>query len=169
MASLADMTKAPFKFRAQDGKEYAISPITPAILGEVERWIENLPFNQLQDRLERVGSFLDAEQRLQLYKEAEERSKKLKLKLLRSRQPGADDAVEADEDDEPNPLQTIQGVRKLFGLAVHAANPTISEEAAAELVTVDNLTEVQQLLDRAAGLDDVETPSGKAESHGTAQ
>jgi hypothetical protein len=172
MSSLADLTKTPFKFTAEDGREFKLSPITPAVLGAVERWVEELPFDNLRARLLKVGEFLGPEQKMQLYADAAAESVRFKRMLSKAREEpieGEESELE-DESLPPNPLESINGVRKLFFEALKVNHPEITEEQASQLVTLDNLLSIQNLLDRASGADEEtdEKAEGKADAPGTA-
>ena len=150
MSSAADMAKTPLTLTDGD-KTYRLSPITPAILGEVERYVEELPFDRLRVRLDKVGHHLTDETKDRLYGKAEEESDENR-RLMLSDEPG---------DRQKSPLQSLAGVRKLFYFSLCVHHPDLTEADTDRLVTFDNLEEIQNMLDRASGFKKEDSVPGK--------
>ena len=144
MADLSNATKAPATITV-DGKEWTLSPLEIRDFGEVERWLEVLPFERVRRKIAALGEVATPELVKQMLDAAETESKSMGLASIATAN-GADDAV-------TRALNSLEGVQLLFYLSVRKAHPEITRDEASALMKADIIDDVRGVLDRVSGLD----------------
>ena len=152
MADLSNATKTPATITV-DGKEWTLSPLEIRDFGEVERWLEVLPFERVRRKIAALGEVATPELVKQMLDAAETESKGMGI-------------AKTDEDGKADKavtraLSSIEGVQLLFYLSVRKVHPEITREAAAGLLKVDLVGDVRGVLDKVAGLDADDAGAGR--------
>ena len=136
MGTLADAAKSPLTITV-GGRDYVLSPLELADFGELERWLETLPYERARRKILALGEVMTPELRDAILKGADEESKRS----------GFGQAKNAEF------LSTIEGMGFLLWLSLRKRQPEITREDALHLVSLESVTEWQQKLDRLSGLD----------------
>jgi len=136
MGKLADAAKSPLTVRI-DGRDYILSPLELADFGELERWLETLPYERARRKITALGEVMTPELRDAILKEADDASKRSGF----------------GHSDNTKFLSTIEGMGFLLWLSLRKRQPEITREDALHLVSLESVTEWQQKLDRLSGLD----------------
>ncbi len=144
MAELSDATKAPATITV-DGKEWRLSPLEIRDFGEVERWLEVLPFERTRRKIAALGEVATPELIQKMLAAAEAESKSMGLASIGT-------AGESD-DAVTRALNSLEGVQLLFYLSVRKAHPEVTREAASGLMQAEIIDDVRGVLDRVSGLD----------------
>ena len=137
MNDLQRMTGTPMPFRAADGKEYLIGPLTPAALAELEAWVEDFPLAKAYRRIKKFEALMSEAERKVIMQQAY-------------------DELEASsglaEEGTSIGLESVAGLQQLLFLCLRDHNEDMTPEKAAGLVMLDSMTELKRILDTVNGL-----------------
>ena len=146
MGTLGTATKAPLTVEVE-GKKYTLSPLELGDFGEVERWLEMLPYEKARRKIAALGEVVTPEIREAIIALADAQSQASSFGDAKSSQV----------------LTTVEGTGYLLWLSLRKCHPEITREAALHLISLDSIAEWQKMLDKLSGLekDDSERPTEK--------
>lgn len=119
----------PGTIRLADGKEYRLRPLSIADIEELARFARYQP---LRDCYEATEGF-DQETRKRLVDDAMDRCRSMGKEQMR------------------DALSTIEAVRYQLWLGLREDHPEITREALGKLVTMENLSNVEEQIDQISG------------------
>lgn len=135
MANLSDATKAPVTITV-DGKVWTLAPLELRDFGEIERWLEVLPFEKARRKIAALGEAATPEICKPIIEQAEAESKKATLQ-------------------NPKALQmiaTLEGTAFLLWMSLRKAQPEVTRDEASRLISAETLEVWQSTLDKVSGL-----------------
>jgi hypothetical protein len=140
----ARMAKTPITL-VLDEQEYKLAPIEPADLGDIEVWLREQPFKKVRRRLELLGSQVSAEQRAEMIRAAEEEA----------------ELTDITTAETIAKLSTLEAVGFILYLGLRKHQPEITQVEAACMVTLENMGEIQEAIDKVSSLGKVLSPASK--------
>lgn len=135
MANLSDATKAPVTITVDD-KEWTLAPLELRDFGEIERWLQMLPFVKARWKISALGDAATPEIQKVLINRAETESNKATLQNAR--------ALKI--------LSTLEGTGFLLWMSLRKAHPEVTRDEAMRLINADTLEVWQSTLDKISGL-----------------
>ena len=144
MGTLATATKASLTVEVE-GKKYVLSPLELGDFGDVEHWLEMLPYEKARRKIAALGDIATPEMQERIIAKADEES----------------NAVTIGDAKSSEILATVEGTGYLLWLSLRKCQPEITREAALHLNSLDSIGEWQKMLDKLSGLeeDDSERPT----------
>jgi len=139
MAKLTDAAKAVLMFDFE-GREYRLSPLDYKDLGELERWVETLPYERARRKLEALGDMATPEMKKQIIADAEAIAQTSGI----------------ESETYVRAIATLTGTAYCLYLCLRHEHPDITRDIAASIVTIDKLVEWQERIDRVSGLSPTE-------------
>jgi len=110
--------------------------------GELGRWIVDRPMQKLRDQLRRNADLISPALRDKLIMEAVRAGQQVDMR---------------DQDAMSSALASIEGTQFLLWLLLRTKHPDLTLVEASKLVTLDNLEEIQQAVDKASGVTEAES------------